>query len=623
MTLLIALDLETAPTVPTTDPYALEPYRVLDDESKITSCALHDTEGNSNQLILNEDNPQKIVEIVERLAGHVVYCHNAIFDTGFLYAHMCTMMSAGRASKIMGSVRWRDTAILYKYLVNGQVASAKNTSYSLAECVRRALKTHPKYEEFLDVKSGWHVPGEDDEYWEHRGRLDAEMTVALAEYLESKLTDDMKPGYLASCSAIWPLAEGWVTGIPLDMDRVLTYEQEALKKQKQLVKEIGLPATTFSSPKQLGHYLFHTLGLEPVMRTPKGAPSTNAESMLRLHQQNPDNDALGKIMEYRKINTMLSKYIGGFKNTAAYMGKPIMHASPRILATITGRMTYSSKIFKKFPISIAQHQIPRKDKAIKKCMVAPPGYKVMYMDVSAQEGRFMAIMGPEPNMIRSYNEGLDLHSDLTEEIFGTPYEVVYEANQNDEPKEIVEQRQAGKLTGLSSFYRIGAKALAGKFFTTYEYDISIQTAQSYLTSFKRKYPGVPEYWRRAIGMARRVGYAEAIGGWRYRIKSFDWKGESSAINHPIQGSGAIQTYTTIGVIKNKWPRCILVAQVHDSLSYFVPEDEIVETARDIKSTMDNFNYGALLNFTQSVPIVLDVAIGDNLSDLTNITSIKD
>jgi DNA polymerase I-like protein with 3'-5' exonuclease and polymerase domains len=615
---LIALDIETRPTEKTDLPYALEPYRVLTGESAISSVATFNSEHQAYQLVYGRETTSDLSDLLEKHKGRIVYCHNAIFDVGFMYAELRKEYGHRYASDLMATIRWRDTAILYKYLINGQEATSRNISYSLKACIQRTIKDHPHLEDFLDMKENAPKPGENAEYWLWRGQLDAEMTLLLAEYLESKLTDDMKPGYLAACSAIWPLAEGWVQGIDIDTEAVTEYQIKALARQKEITNKLGIPGTSLTSTKQLGHLLFNTMGYEPIMRTPKGAPSCNAESMLRLHQKHSEDERLGLIMEYRKINTMVSKYVDGFLKASQYLGVNKMHASPRILSTITGRMTYNSQLFKKFQVAIAQHQIPRKDKGIKRCMVPPKGYKVLYMDVSAQEGRFMAMMGPEPTMIRAYNEGMDLHSDLTEEIFGTPYSRIVQANKTGEPKEIVEQRQAGKLTGLSSFYRIGADALARKFFSTYEYDIDRNTAYSYLKSFKRKYPGVVRYWDTAIAQAKQKGYAVAIGGWRYRIKKFDWKGESSAINHPIQGSGAIQTYATIGVIKRKWPTCILVAQVHDAVIYFVPEDIALETAKDIKSTMDRFDYGSILGFEQTVPIILDVAIGDNLADLTDI-----
>lgn len=613
---IYALDIETAPKVKTELPYALEPYRLRDDQVMITSVALYCSDGTSSQIHHKMDNfPGRLKAMLESLSGETVYCHNTIFDTGYMLAMV--------GIEPLRPIKWRDTAILNKYLINGQKADELHISYSLKECVKRAIKSDPELEEFLDVKSQKVSAGEDWDYWLKRGLMDARFTCLLAQTLLKYLLPEMEPGYIMASSAILPLAQGWVEGIPIDKDAVEAYEKKAIARQKEIASEIGVSGSVITSNKQLTDLLFKTWGYDPIGVTPKGAPSVSSENMQRLHQKYADDKRLGLIMEYKKSATMLSKYIKGFKASREYLGRWAVHGSPRILSTITGRMTYSSQLFKKYQVSIALHQIPRGDKGIKRCMVAPKGYKVLYMDISAQEGRIMAIQAPEPRMIKAYNEGIDLHSDLTEEIFGTPYAEIVKANSTGEPRRIVEQRQAGKLTGLSSFYRIGAKSLADKFFATYQYDISVGTAHSYLKSFKAKYPGVVQYWSKAIGSAREKGYAEAIGGFRYRINKFDWKGESAAINHPIQGSGGIQTYTAIGVIARTWPKLILVSQVHDSLAYFVPEEDAIRTGIDIKKKMDKFDYGSLLNFNQTVPLVMDVAIGSNFADLIDITRFEE
>lgn len=607
---IFALDIETQGARPDL-PYALEPYRVKSGQSQITSVAIHNSDGYHKQVHMYDDHfILRLRDLIESLHGEIVFAHNAVFDVSFLIATL--------GAEIVRPIRWRDTATLNKYLINGQKADEMNISYSLSECVRRAIKEDPDLEEFLDVKSQKVTPGEDKEYWLKRGRMDARFTLMLAEKLMGYLTPEMTPGFLVASSAIFPLAQGWVQGIPIDKEEVKRYETHALQTQESIRKKLNISGTVITSTKQLSQLLFEQWGYQPIGVTPKGTPSVSSENLLRLHQVHSDDERIRNIMAYKKIATMLSKYIKGFYALNGYIGEWTMHGSPRILSTITGRMTYSSKLLKKYQTSIAMHQIPRKDKGIKRCLVAPPGYKVMYFDFNAQEARLMANVGPEPRMCYLLNNGMDLHSDLTEEIFGTPYSDIVRANEQGEPKEIVEQRQAGKLTGLSSFYRIGAPSLAKKFFSTYEYDISVQTAQSYLSSFKRKYPGVPEYWKRAIMLARNTGYAEAIGGFRYRIKSFGWQGESSAINHPIQGSGSMLCYTAIGLVSKWRPDFILASQMHDSLVYFVPEDNYMESATEVIHKLNKFNYGNILNFEQTVSYRVDGAVGDNFTELQPI-----
>jgi DNA polymerase I len=602
---MYALDIETAPVTPTDFPYALEPYRVLTNQSKITSVAVY---GEDIQIQLHENMPDfhdKLFQLLNRLNGKIVYCHNAIFDVSYLIATT--------DKEICRPINWADTAILNKWVINGDVASDKNLSYSLKECVRRAKLDDPDVEEFLELKSQKVIAGEDEDYWLKRGMMDARLTYKLAVKLNGYLKTNHS-GLTAVYKSIFPLSVGYVMGINVDMDLLMDYKQECIDAQKSILEELGIDGKVITSTKQLADLLFVQWGLEPVMYTPKGAPSTNAESLLRLQQTSKD-PRFALLMKYKTLATMASKYINGIGRSTSYIGSNKIHGVPRLLSTITGRMTYSSQMLRKdaYQVSIAMHQLPRRDKHIKRCMVAPPGYKILYMDASAQESRVMAIVANEETMIDAFNHNKDLHSLLTEEIFGTSYEEIVEANKIGSGK-VYEQRQAGKLTGLSSFYRIGAKSLSGKFFSTYEYDISIGTALSYLKSFKAKYPGIVRYWDSAIYFAQQNGYAEAWGGFRYRISKLDWKGESSAINHPIQAGGSIMTYTTIAIISKRFPELILVAQVHDSLAYYMPDGY---NAKEVIDYVSNFNYGRLLGFDQTIPLKWDGGIGDNFSDINN------
>ena len=199
----------------------------------------------------------------------------------------------------------------------------------------------------------------------------------------------------------------------------------------------------------------------------------------------------------------------------------------------------------------------------------PEVYGLIAIDANSQELRWMGYQSGDSVLITNYRKGLDLHSTMTSTIYGRTYEEVVSGNKNDDPI-IVEERQSGKLLNLSCQYRIGAPSLANKFFETYEKDIDVGTARRYLSIYKRQYPGVVQYWDDAIALARKTGYAETVGGRRFKIDKFDWTGESSAINLPVQGSGADHTYATIALINKHWPDMILVLQLHDGLYYFCP-----------------------------------------------------
>ena len=136
-----------------------------------------------------------------------------------------------------------------------------NVSYSLKACVKRAIKEDPDLEEFLAVKERKVDAGDDEEYWRWRGRLDAKFTCLMAEKLLEKLTPDMTSGFVVTCNAILPVAQGWVHGIPIDFNTVAKYEAIAHTQQSMLLSQIGVSGSVLTSTKQLGNLLFNEWAL--------------------------------------------------------------------------------------------------------------------------------------------------------------------------------------------------------------------------------------------------------------------------------------------------------------------------------------------------------------------------
>src|SRR5690606_1737074 len=127
---------------------------------------------------------------------------------------------------------------------------------------------------------------------------------------------------------------------------------------------------------------------------------------------------------------------------------------------------------------------------------APPGYKVLELDGSQQELRFVTQFSRDPNLINEYLNGIDVHSSMAAYVAGMSYPAFVELYESGDDRAI-NFRYAGKLLNLSCQYRIGAKSLAYKFFTTYGINISEQMAWRYLSMYKRRYTGVKNYWKTA------------------------------------------------------------------------------------------------------------------------------
>lgn len=597
---MYAIDTETGPyPMPPGEQgaWALEPYR-----PEFYMKMLGVTGDNRNKAIHMEgDNFTNDVEAeIEWLSGKEVVCHNAIFDIAVL------MRQLGRDNEALANIRWRDTSLLAKWVNNSQ--KDERFIYSLRNCIEKWLPDSDRKEEFLALKDNI----EDDfDYWLKRMVEDCHLTKELHDILWELLPAQQRKGYIIECACLYPLAKGWFQGICINPDIVdevrITYQSQANK----ILRELNLKEPILRSPAKLGKLLFNDWDLEPLNYSEKtGNPSTAADDLKMIAAKTGD-ERLTKLLEAKQALTIVSKYANGYTKAKEYLGANKIHPSPRLFNSYTGRMTYNSKVVKKFHVGIALHQLPRKAKLVKKAMIAPDGYKFLYMDFAAQELRIMAQFSQDGNMLNAFNNGKDLHAVMAESIYGTSYGTIVAGNIDDDPV-LVDQRNCGKLTNLSSMYRIGANSLRAKFFTQYNKIINLRESTHFLNSYKKAFRGIPRYWDNAITSAKRVKYAESLSRRRFYLNPTDWKGESSAINFPIQGSGADFSELAIALISKQFPQLIFQIQVHDSLTWLIPDDINVYK---VKKYIDNINWNDYFDANLKLDFPLDMAYGPNLADM--------
>lgn len=603
-----ALDIETASNSKGND-YALEAYRLPQGKARITSIACSGPDGYFRQLDERSENMDEVTELLEFLRGKEVFAHRGVFDVGWLIAQTDNY-------RLLLDIKWRDSMLLAKWLVNGQVADMYRWSLALRDVVDRYIKEHPNLEEFLDLKKSDVTAGEDYDYWLKRGRMDAEFTLLVAETMWDLLPDAQKPGYIYEQANIVPIANSWLRGLHTNLDATKKFKPKIQKFQKQLAKRIGQTEACLRSPQQLAHLLFEVKKFPVQQRTPKGKPSANKDSLLLLEDKlagTEDARFLRTILDFKKLATMESKFVNGILNSADYNGDAYTHAFPNIFGTYTGRYTYVAKTRKKWPSGIANHQLPRKG-PIRGLLTAPEGYDVCELDGEQQELRFVGQISGDSNLINDFNSGIDVHSSMTSFISAIPYETLLELLEKED-KEAVNYRYAGKLLNLSCQYRIGAKALAYKFFTTYGINISRSEAFRYLGMYKSRYKGVVEYWTRAISDAKRDGYAESIGSRRFKLKmwsgKYEYHTEQSAINFPIQGSGGDHKNAAISIIARKFPEAIFILDLHDGIWYYLPSDRSVELAREMRDELNRTNWARLWDRDIKLPLPFGAKVGSS------------
>ena len=611
----------------------LEPWRVRHGTAEILSVDVYFPGGRCVQLVNKDDGfKDRLIELLKSLEHKIVFAHNAIFDVAWLIATL-QPKRCGDVPTYIKNIQWRDSMLLFKWLINGQLAEGIRFSYSLQNLVKKFLADHPDTPDFVKMKSEAGIAGEDVEYWLERGTLDVKMTYELIAKVYHKVPHDMRVGMMTEFECIWPVANSWINGFRIDIKQLEANDVKYSNLKFEIAKELGTDAGLFSSPKRLGHFLFTELGLTPHDHTPSGNPGTSKGDLMWIEyalKQRGDPKALivRKILEAKEASTLYSKYVKTMKEALAHTGDGYIYSSPRLFGTYTGRMTYSNSVTHKDPdketktkykTSIAMHQIPRKAKDIRASMMPPEGYDILEFDAAGQESRLMALQSKDQTLLDIFTKGLNFHSMTGASIIGMDYDDFEEIrNKEKDDGPMTEARQRGKLTNLACNFRISGKALAKQAFEKYDVMIDISTGNHLVKTFTSSYEGIPDYWKRSIYDAKTNGFAETFGGRRFKVQNWQqerWQTESSAIMVPIQGSGASMKEIAISQLAKQFPEFHFALDLHDASFGYVLSDQAKRIFSEMEEFLNTIDYEPFWGFKPSIALPYDGKMGSTFADV--------
>lgn len=635
---IYALDIETESTDPSMRLFAaLQPWRLRQGKARITSIAVCRPDDSVIQIV-NDGNEAKwrgeMAHLLEELRGNVVYAHNTLFDVAWMIANL-QPDRMGDIPDVIRNIKWRDTSLICKWLINGQKAETCRFSYSLLNLVATFLPNHPMTPFFIKMKTEGVAPGDNPEYWQKRGEMDAIMTRALAEFFQSKMDPEQRTGFITEQQCIVPVANSWIMGIRVDAAQVKRNETHFLAVRAEAARRLGVDSDIFTSTKRLPHLIFNEWGLPVLERTPTGNPKCDSDTIkwLAYQMREASNEEMAvkleTIIEAKQAATLYSKYVKSMYEALEHTGDGYIYPAPRIFGTYTGRFTYSSTTNgrdfeedkgKKFKTSIAAHQIPRKDKMIRSSLIAPDGYEIYEADASGQESRLMAIRSNDEMMIQIFAKGMNFHSMTGASIIGVDYTDFQNAyyQEGDNGGYYTEQRQLGKLTNLSCNYRIGGKALANKAYLEYDTYLTVQTGIFLVNTFNRTYRGVPQYWEDVVWEAKKLGYTETFSKRRYKLSDWNthrWITESSAINVPIQGAGADMKEIAILETFEKVPEAKFLLDLHDANFFYVPINKAKELHARLDDALNTIDYKKYWGFEPAIPLPYESKRGKTFAEV--------
>ena len=373
--------------------------------------------------------------------------------------------------------------------------------------------------------------------------------------------------------------------------------QELGELESRIYKQAGM-TFNINSPGQLATILYDKLELKGrVRKTAGGARSTAAPELEKLRDEHAIIDL---IMQYRELQKLKTTYIEPFPLLVAPDGR--IHTTYDQGGTTTGRLSSRDPNLQNIPIRTQLGQ------EFRKAFVAEPGYRLVSCDYSQIELRIVAHMAKDTKMILAFQNGEDIHTRTASEILNiTPDSVTKE------------QRRQAKALNFGIIYGMGTMGFARAT------GLDHNRAREFIDAYLKEFSGVAAYMERTKQFANDRGYVETLFGRRRAIPELhstmpqvQAAGERMAINMPIQGTAAdLIKMAMIEIFKYlnsayKGGEARMLLQVHDELVFEIKKDLAAVVAPKLQKIMETVH-------TFSVPIVVDVKVGDNWAEMTPIS----
>lgn len=384
-------------------------------------------------------------------------------------------------------------------------------------------------------------------------------------------------------------------GIPVDLPLMQKRKAEAETEMERIRQEIAFIIGDVNigancSTQAFKNYLYQDLGL-PVLKTTESNREAADDMTMTLLKEwcDANRPELSKlftlVQEYRKWGKIKSTYIDGYlKHLNAVTG--CIHPDMYALSTDTGRMNCRNP---------NAQNMPRKTNdpiGVRNFIKAPYGHLILSLDFSQIELRVGAFYCRDPKMLDTYRNNGDIHAATTSVIFG----VSYEEAQDKHSANYKEHRTIAKNVNFGTFYGLFPRGLQKTLKFKAGVEKSVSECEEILFNLKHGYKGLTSWQEETKADAARRMYSETwLGRRRYlpNIISDNWSqksfAERCALNTPIQGTAADILKLAIarilmGLPEREWLKPIL--QIHDELTFIIPEDKLPEAVAFIRACME-------------------------------------
>ena len=590
---IVAFDFETAPD----DPYREEDKAALDPaKAHIVGCSFSVKEGTgvyvpvAHRVGTNIDQDAFFAFLMAFLMDKTVIkiAHNIAFESSMAYA---------RGIVIQAPVY--DTICASQMSLKSIYEFRKLNESGLKRLAEELFgEPLPSFSSVTDGKHFDELDAQDEETVRY-GSADSDFALRLYHKFNDWF-DRYLPKHryiveeIESPTAVY-LGIMKTNGIPVNLPLMQERKAEAENEMERIRREIEFIIGDVNigancSTQAFKNYLYKDLGLPILKTTETNREAADDMTMTLLKEwcdeNRPDLSGLFTLVqEYRKWGKIKSTYIDGYLK---YLN-PVtgcIHPELFALSTDTGRMNCRNP---------NAQNMPRKTNdpiGVRNFIKAPEGCLILSLDFSQIELRVGAFYCRDERMLDTYRKNGDIHDATTSVIFG----VSYEEAQDKHSDNYKEHRTIAKNVNFGTFYGLFPRGLQKTLKFKAGVEKSVSECEEILFNLKHGYKGLTAWQEETkADAARRMYYETWLGRRRYLpgITSDNWGQKSfverCALNTPIQGTAAdilklAITRILAGLPEREWLKPIL--QIHDELTFIIPEDRLKEAVAFIRACME-------------------------------------
>lgn len=392
-------------------------------------------------------------------------------------------------------------------------------------------------------------------------------------------------------------------GVLLDLELLKELSNEITHRlgelEGQVYEMVGSPFN-LNSPVQLSDALFEKLGLssQGLDRTSTGKISTAAGVLESMRDKHP---VIPLILEHRELSKLKGTYVDALPDLInPEDGR--LHTSFNQTGAVTGRLSSSNPNLQNIPV---RTELGRR---VRRAFIADKGNVLLSADYSQVELRILAHASQDPNMLKAFAEGEDIHASTASLLFNVPIDQVTK-----------DMRRLGKTINFGVVYGISDWGVAGRT------ELSLEESRKLIHAYNDKYAGVKAYMDRIKAMAHDKGYVESLLGRRRYFPELASgrklpigvknQAEREAINMPIQGTAAdiikIAMVRLHQALQDRGYKSKMILQVHDELVLECPRRETDAVVPLVHQIMCNA-------YKLDAPLEVEVSLGANWLEMAMV-----